>query len=280
MLKIGDFSKICQVSVKALRHWNNQGLLIPAKIDPVTGYRYYSASQIRDVNQILSLRIMGLGLEQIKKLLQEDVSTDDIRAMLKFKQAELQQQMEDMEAKLHIIETRLQQIDYKGTLPDYHVSLKATQAEKILSVREIAPNFMYLVERLREVQKYALTQIGTNLLAVFHGMAFQAETIDIEIGFPIGDGSEQAIPLADGKHLQVSYLEAHALVASTVHNGNWDTISNGYIHLGQWIESHDYRIVGVGREIFHHIDWHGEDGKNVTELQFPVTKVSRAVSSS
>jgi DNA-binding transcriptional MerR regulator len=46
VLKIGDFSKICQTSIKALRHWDAIGLLEPVLTDPETNYRYYSIAQI------------------------------------------------------------------------------------------------------------------------------------------------------------------------------------------------------------------------------------------
>ena len=46
MLQIGEFSKICQVSVKTLRHYDKIGLLAPAEVDRFTGYRYYRVEQI------------------------------------------------------------------------------------------------------------------------------------------------------------------------------------------------------------------------------------------
>lgn len=46
MLSIGEFSKICQVSVKTLHHYDKLGLLVPAQVDVETGYRYYEAAQL------------------------------------------------------------------------------------------------------------------------------------------------------------------------------------------------------------------------------------------
>src|SRR3712207_5282577 len=93
MLRIGEFSKICQVSMKALRHWDAVGLLKPALTDSQTGYRYYTINQVGDVNRVMALRAMGLGLAQIAEMLQTPPTTHDIRAMLKLKQIELQQQI-------------------------------------------------------------------------------------------------------------------------------------------------------------------------------------------
>jgi DNA-binding transcriptional MerR regulator len=65
MLKIGDFSSLAQVSIKTLRYYDERGLLSPAHIDPETGYRYYSASQLSQLHRILALKDFGFSLEQI-----------------------------------------------------------------------------------------------------------------------------------------------------------------------------------------------------------------------
>ncbi len=65
MMKIGDFSKLSRVSIKALRYYDEMGLLKPIEIDRFTGYRYYSASQLSSLNRIIALKDMGFSLEQI-----------------------------------------------------------------------------------------------------------------------------------------------------------------------------------------------------------------------
>jgi DNA-binding transcriptional MerR regulator len=79
MFKIGDFSKLCRVPVSALRYYADIGLLEPAQVDSFTGYRYYSLDQLPRLNRILALKDLGLALEQIARLLDEDISSDEIR---------------------------------------------------------------------------------------------------------------------------------------------------------------------------------------------------------
>jgi len=69
MLKIGDFSKLTHVSVRMLRYYDSQGLLKPSAIDPVTGYRMYSAEQVRELQKIIMLRDLNFGVAEIKELL-------------------------------------------------------------------------------------------------------------------------------------------------------------------------------------------------------------------
>ena len=45
-MAIGDFSRMTYLSVKALRHYHEIGLLAPSQVDPATGYRHYDASQV------------------------------------------------------------------------------------------------------------------------------------------------------------------------------------------------------------------------------------------
>lgn len=67
-LKIGAFSRLMQVTVKTLRHYEQMGLLIPSEVDAWTGYRYYTVEQMQRLNAIRGLKDMGFSLEEIKDL--------------------------------------------------------------------------------------------------------------------------------------------------------------------------------------------------------------------
>ena len=70
-LKIGEFSKMMQVTVKTLRHYEQKGLLVPDEVDEWTGYRYYSIAQMQRLGTIRGLQRQGFTLEEIKELLEE-----------------------------------------------------------------------------------------------------------------------------------------------------------------------------------------------------------------
>src|SRR2546427_5071593 len=91
MIRIGDFSKLSQVSIKTLRYYDEVGLLKPINVDRFTSYRYYAVSQLPRLNRILALKDLGLSLEQIAQVLDEGVSPEQLRGMLRLKRAELQQ---------------------------------------------------------------------------------------------------------------------------------------------------------------------------------------------
>ena len=93
MFRIGEFSKISQTPITQLRYYDEIGLFQPEQIDEFTGYRYYSASQLPNLNRILAMKSLGLTLEQIQKLVVDQVSADEIRGMLALKKAQVEQEL-------------------------------------------------------------------------------------------------------------------------------------------------------------------------------------------
>lgn len=81
MLSIGQFSKICMVTVKALRHYDRMGLIHPCYVNKENGYRYYSEEQIADMLYINKLKRCGFSLSDIKDIKSSD--TDLLIARLK-----------------------------------------------------------------------------------------------------------------------------------------------------------------------------------------------------
>ena len=107
MFKIGDFSRLAQVSVKTLRYYDRLGLLTPAWIDRYSGYRYYTAGQLPRLNRILALKDLGFSLDQVKRLLQDDLPVAELRGMMRMKQLELEGQLREEQARLERVENRL-----------------------------------------------------------------------------------------------------------------------------------------------------------------------------
>jgi DNA-binding transcriptional MerR regulator len=113
-LRIGEFSRLARVSVKALRLYDRLGLLKPARTDELSGYRYYSSEQLPRLNAILALKDLGFSLEQVKRLLDEGLSELQIRAMLEVRREEAQHALEAERQRLARVEARLRRMDREG----------------------------------------------------------------------------------------------------------------------------------------------------------------------
>ena len=104
MYKIGELSKLCNISVKTLRYYDAEGLLIPDEIDKFTGYRYYSASKLEDCYRIIALKELGFSLDEIRVQLTTN-DNEKITAALNAKLDELQGLIKTTQTQLKTIET-------------------------------------------------------------------------------------------------------------------------------------------------------------------------------
>jgi len=92
-LTIGEFSKMTYLSVKALRHYHDVGLLEPAEIDPSSGYRFYRPEQVATAQAIRRFRDLDMPLDQVRTVLQAPDLTTRNQAILDHL-ATMQEQLE------------------------------------------------------------------------------------------------------------------------------------------------------------------------------------------
>ena len=277
MFKIGEFSKICLVSTKALRHWEEVGVLKPAHVDRETSYRYYSIGQLYEVNRILALQAMGLSLQQIRNLMREQITHEEIRGMFKLKRAEIQQELEDAQSRLKMLEARLNYIDEDddSVLQEFDITLKSIDAIPILSMRRDYPTMQSFVDVLIGTHDYWRARAqreNWSYTAIFHDNSYEQEAFNVEIGYTIHGDTPRELTADDGSTLLRTTLPPSPITATTVHRGGWVKLSEGYNALGRWISDNNYQIAGAGREIFHRIDPTLTGDDFVTELQFPINK--------
>src|ERR1700691_4536555 len=115
MLNIGNFARLGQVSPRMLRHYDETDLLPPDRVDPRTGYRSYDVAQLGRLHRLLALRDLGFTLEQIRPLLDDDVSVEELRGMLRMRQIQIEQHV--LESKPAFAASRLTSERSKGIPP-------------------------------------------------------------------------------------------------------------------------------------------------------------------
>lgn len=271
MIKIGDFAHLSQVSVPALRHYDEIGLLKPVAVDASTGYRYYSVAQLPRLNRILALKDLGFSLEQIDHVISGGLTLDQLRGMLKMKHAEVEQQLAEEQGRLARIAARLRQIELEDTMSDYDVVLKTVPPMLIASRTVTIPTNdqvpVYLGEAFTEASEHVKEQgaKGTGpCFAVWHQPADVYANEVAEAAIPI----DRSLPGTDRVKV---YELPQAQVASVVHHGDFDNFTQGHTALLKWVEANGYRIVGPYREIYISHD-HNNMNDSATEIQYPVEK--------
>ncbi len=118
MLRIGEFSKICQVSIKTLHHYDKIGLLIPAEIDRITGYRYYRTEQIDTMNYIQRLKRYGFSLEEVQHLLTVS-DHKELTDALRRQKEKLKREQQEMAIILNELQTHISVFERTGDIMTY-----------------------------------------------------------------------------------------------------------------------------------------------------------------
>ncbi len=124
MLSIGEFARRGRVSVRMLRHYDAIGLLLPAHVDPTTGYRFYDIRQIARLSRIVALKDLGFTLQQVQAILDEQIDAEKLSVMLRRRRAELNAQIEADAARLAHVEEQLQSIEDEGAGPPGALALR------------------------------------------------------------------------------------------------------------------------------------------------------------
>jgi DNA-binding transcriptional MerR regulator len=277
MFRIGEFSRIAQVSGRLLRYYDEIGLLSPDFTDPQTGYRYYSAHQLSHLNRILVLKELGLSLEQVARLLDQQTSTEEIRGMLTLRKAQIEQTVQDEMARFRDIEARLQQLDGLH-VPD--VVLKAVSAQKYLSIRDMLPGMDAVRRRVEFIvsavpSRVRKTPLGT-ITIVIHSPIYEPDALDVEVGYLLTGNVPDRVLLSEDHILTPRELPAVNMMATIVHAGPVSRSHQSYGLLAHWIEENQYHIVGTGREILMQLPLEGNEDAAVMEIQLPVTKLDSA----
>jgi len=78
LLRIGEFAAFHNISVKAVRLYEKKGIITPAYVDPQTGYRYYSADQVQQINALMELRSLGFTLAEVRRILKGHMTGDQL----------------------------------------------------------------------------------------------------------------------------------------------------------------------------------------------------------
>ena len=274
MFRIGEFSKVCRIPVSALRYYADIGLLEPTHIDPFTNYRYYSVSQLPRLNRILALRDLGFSLDQIKQALDDNLTPDEMRGMLRLKQAEIERHVEDEQARLNRVAARLKQIEQEGIImPEQDVILKAIKSQHVIAIREVVPLpesvGTLLGETFMALGPRGIAPVGAPL-AIFYDEEFKPADLDVEIAIPVGPQVKDTVPLDAGRQLTVKTLPGIDNAACIIHTGSYDNLTTTYTTLAGWIEANGYRIAGPSREVY--LTAPDDPAGHLTEIQYPVVK--------
>jgi DNA-binding transcriptional MerR regulator/effector-binding domain-containing protein len=279
MLTIGDFSRMTHLSVKALRHYHDMGVLEPAAVDPFTGYRSYDTSQVGSAQVIRRLRDLGMPLDSIAAVLAApdlEARNREIAAHL----TRMERQLEQTQASVAALRALL-----TGPAVRPAIELRTIAAVTALAVREVVD-----AAELNDWGSEAFDALAASLAAagltaagpyggLFNGDFFELERSEVTAFVPVT--SETGLvgagvgldPAGRVRLLEIPAVEA----AVAVHEGAFSEIDRTYAALGEVVAERAIGVNGPIRENYLVSSADTDDaGKHRTEVCWPVFRTGTA----
>ncbi|MDR1710348.1 MAG: MerR family transcriptional regulator [Propionibacteriaceae bacterium] len=266
MYRIGEFSKLGRVTVKALRYYDEIGLLKPSSVDEWTGYRYYASSQLYQLHEIVALKQLGFSIEQISAILADAAPASLVADRL----AELEAQQRSVIDQLFRVRHYLK-IKEEGYEMEYKVVVKEIPGCTVFSARRKVADYTEMMSLIPAVgAQVAADNPGVGCVEpeyccnVCHDTEYRDQDMDIEIC--------QAVtgPGQDGDGYEFKQLPP-VTVASVLHRGPYEDLGAAYAYLVDWVETNGYRIAGDWREAFIDGVWNKDSAQDwLTEVQMPI----------
>jgi DNA-binding transcriptional MerR regulator len=246
LMPIGQFAAASRLSPRALRLYDENGLLPPARVDPDSGYRYYRPAQLRDAALIRLLRGAGMALAQIRAFLAapSEAALVDHERMLVEELAERQRVLRYLRNRLK--EEPMFEVDTKQVEEQRYVGrtgrVRVPELERFI-VATIAE-----LSRAHEPVDYAFT--------LYHGEVNEEDDGPVEVCVPTADG-DRTLPGGE--------------VAFTVATGGqceFPEIIGAYDAVASWAASQGRELHGTPREIYRWDPAKGEEPR--MEIAWPI----------
>lgn len=274
MFQIGQFSKMCGLTIETLRHYDRIGLLRPAHVHPQTGYRLYDASQLMDAYRILAFRDAGFRLREMPAKYPETPGDPAFLHALEQKAQQMQAALEAQRDRLHHLWRHIFLWKNGGIPMMNEITIKAVAPILVCSQRRVIAKkqFDEALEIMWPAVNNAIAQGKGQktipCLMLYHNRSwtFEDSELDIEVAEPL------AARFAAQDDVTIYELPATPRMACVVHQGPFSTMGQTYKALMTWIDEHGLAITGPAREIYHQGDWAVDDPEQyITEIQMPVS---------
>ncbi|MDD6472801.1 MAG: MerR family transcriptional regulator [Bacteroidales bacterium] len=269
-LKTGEFSRLMQVTVKTLRHYEQRGLLLPDEVDQWTGYRHYGIEQMQRLNEIRQLQQMGFSLDEIADLLEKDAHAPSI--------GQIDEKIKQTEQQLQLLLARRERLtcwrDSRQTIMTMDNFIIQSLPEIIVaSHREIIPNYAALGPLCCQKIGPAMMEAGCRCtqpgycFTIDHNKEYKLEDVDIEY-------CEQVEEILDSTDfIQFKRLPAIPKALCLKHVGPYERFYESFSKALRYLEEKGYHIAGDPR--FSYVDgaWNQEDPEKwVSIIQIPISE--------
>ena len=195
LMSIGEFSSRSRLSVRMLRHYGDHGILLPAEVDPVSGYRRYAEGQLGDAAHVRRLRDVGFTVSAISVLLAAR-GTESYRQALTLQRQTLGDELRAAKERLALID---QLLDQEGsTMSNITVTHETVPARTSVAVRGTIPAYdqegQLWQQLISELDRQGITPTGPGG-ALEHDPEYREADPTISIWLPVEPGTTATAPV-------------------------------------------------------------------------------------
>lgn len=267
-LKIGEFSKMMQVTVKTLRYYEQKGLLLPYEVDEWTGYRYYSIYQMQRLNIIRGLQQQGFTLEEIKELLEDGEQMPSID--------QLTQKIEETEHQLQLLIKRRSQLlkwldSHKQIKTMEKVNIQSLPEIIVASHREIIPNYDALGALCVNKIGPEMQRLGCKCpppgycFTIEHNKEYRSTDLDIEYCEQVEEMGK------DSNIIQFKHLPAVEKALCIKHLGPYERFHESFAEAFRYMEEKGYKPIGHTRICYIDGVWNKDNPEQwLSIIQIPI----------
>ena len=264
LYRIGMFAQMNHITVKALRFYEEQGLLAPAYVDEENGYRYYTLDQMVAIHQITALKQAGFTLDDIKHIR----SGVEEEQLLRKKKSQLLAQIAELTRQIAIIDAYL--LDETASLST-PVLIKTLPACKVAASEKTIDSYDDLFDVMPEMGA-EMERLGCECALPEYCFTRYLEPGYKEENIRVATCEAVTRLLEDTENLKFYEIE-ETTAACIFHKGSYADFSKSYAVLLRYIEENDYEIAGNIRESYIDGIWNKDDESEwLSEIQIPVRK--------
>ena len=268
-IPIGRFSVITRLTQKALRYYDQKGLLVPEAKDPFTGYRYYTGNQIQQGYKIKHLVELGLSVDQIKQYLEAEKNRDQkqVEKIILNRLREAEKELANIKRVVSLLKTPKEVVKKTMSKP----TIKETPTQRILSKRELGTYEETIGKLIMDLTKIIMSHENQNnyvkitgpFMTIYHDEE-QPEEADIEVTVPITGRI-----MIDDPKLEVRNMKPMK-VASLVYKGPYETIGPEYGKLLAYVDQEGLEITGPMMDVYLNDPNSVPPEEILTEIMIPV----------
>lgn len=240
MYKISEFSKITGLTVKALRYYDEQYLLTPSYRCSETSYRFYADSDFKRAMLIKLLRTLDFSISEIRDVLGNYESEDDLYFYLREKQNLIRQSILSETEKLEKIESFLRPTKHSELNFQYDITLKEIKAVNVIALR-FTGKYSDLDKYVPLLYRIAKDDCNGNHFNCYYDDECKEEA-DIELCLPV----KRKISSNDVEYKTIPAIRA----ISTTHVGVYENLNFAYKSLFQYVNTHSIKLLAPSREIY------------------------------